>query len=250
MALVRCNVCGRMISDRASFCPNCGAPRNTMAPMNYQPQPSPYNRKKNSDTSWWLIGILIGAVVILALAIGLVFYNRSISRSNAAMALQNMPKATTESVNDNVKEYVVKSYGGYGLYLRTSPRDDAKTKVIYRDDTHFFGKYSDTPGWISVVKNNSVIGYLPAEKVYEASKGSHSSTIISKSELTEYVVMSYGGYGLYLRSSPRDGAKTKTVYRDDRHFFGKYSGTPGWISVVEDGHVIGYLPEEKVYEAY
>ena len=34
--------------------------------------------------------------------------------------------------------------------------------------------------------------------------------------LTEYVVSSYGGYGLYLRSKPRDGATTKTVYREPK----------------------------------
>lgn len=68
--------------------------------------------------------------------------------------------------------------------------------------------------------------------------------------LTEYVVSSYGGYGLYLRSKPRDGAKTKTIYRDGTHFLGEYSGVPGWISVVVNGRVIGYLPEEKVYPAY
>ena len=82
--------------------------------------------------------------------------------------------------------------------------------------------------------------------------GSDSGTSLSTNsacaiELTEYVVSSYGGYGLYLRSSPRNGAKTNTVYRDGTHFLGRYSGTPGWISVVVNNRVIGYLPAEKVY---
>ena len=159
------------------------------------------------------------------------------------------PRSTNSAYASNLTELVVSSYGGYGLYLRSSPRDGAKTKTIYRDGTRFYGYYSNTSGWVSVVKSGRVIGYLPAEKVVPVNDYYDYYPSYS-SGLTEYVVSSDGGYGLYLRSSPRDGAKTKTVYRDGTHFLGYYSGTPGWISVVVNNRVIGYLPAEKVYEAY
>ncbi len=160
------------------------------------------------------------------------------------------PRSTNSACAQGLTEYVVSSYGGYGLYLRSKPRDGATTKTVYRDGTHFYGKYSGTPGWISVVKNGRVVGYLPSEKVYEATQSYNNYQASTSSSLTEYVVSSYGGYGLYLRSKPRDGATTKTVYRDGTHFLGRYSGTPGWISVIVNNRVVGYLPAEKVYEAY
>ena len=160
------------------------------------------------------------------------------------------PRSTNSACAQGLTEYVVSSYGGYGLYLRSKPRDGAKTKTIYRDGKHFYGRFSGTYGWISVVKNGRVVGYLPAEKVIPVNDYYYDPAPSYSSYLTEYVVSSYGGHGLYLRSSPRDNARTKTIYRDGTHFLGEYSGVPGWISVVVNGRVIGYLPEEKVYPAY
>ena len=250
-----------MVSDRANACPMCGYPVNNrtyaqpqrqgVANQNYN------NNRKNSSFSvaiWsFLIALGVGAIIYFLAGPGCRGSSTNTSHSNTPTKLQsgNVGNKTSRSTNNasSLTEYVVKSYGGYGLYLRNSPRSSAKTDIVYRDGTHLYGHNSDTPGWICVVENGQVVGYLPAEKVIPVDEYySHQSQVASSSPLTEYVVKSYGGYGLYLRSSPRSGATTQIVYRDGTHFYGRYSGTPGWISVVESERVVGYLPEEKVYE--
>ena len=81
--------------------------------------------------------------------------------------VRSHPRGGEEFVPSILNEYVVTSFGGYGVYMRYRPQESAKTDIIYRDDMHFMGAPSRVPGWIMVVEDDEVIGYMPEEKVYE-----------------------------------------------------------------------------------
>lgn len=63
MALIKCDECGQMVSDKAEACPHCGCP------VNQNPQPK-YDRdedddgKKSNNSLRWLLGTLAALVVL------------------------------------------------------------------------------------------------------------------------------------------------------------------------------------------
>ena len=194
MALIQCPSCGQMISEQAPMCPHCGHP---IANVNYYNSPQPQPQPKSGNNSKVIVGVLVAIIATLALVL-LVVMGRGCAKGNSDIVLSSSSSETTSyetAATDTVSapdivttandapeepsvqeeeyeesepeyiapddEFIVASYGGYGVYLRYAPRDGAKTKTIYRDDRHFLGAYSDTPGWVMVLDDGQCIGYLP-----------------------------------------------------------------------------------------
>jgi DNA-directed RNA polymerase subunit RPC12/RpoP len=57
MALIKCNECGREISDKAQNCPGCGSPITSLSKKMDEPSGVKYNRE--SDTFFGTIHLLI-----------------------------------------------------------------------------------------------------------------------------------------------------------------------------------------------
>ena len=94
----------------------------------------------------------------------------------------------------------------------------------------------------SVVAIDSVA--VPAEVVQEEPE------VAIPDELDDFVVMSQGGYGAYVKSLPALDSERLMVYRDGTTFTGAYTDTPHWIMIVEDGRIVGYIHDENVSSAY
>ena len=71
MALIKCNECGQMISDRATKCPKCGCP-TTKGTESHIPQEKPqvqpvyYEDEKGGRSRKWLYGIIALLVALIA----------------------------------------------------------------------------------------------------------------------------------------------------------------------------------------
>lgn len=90
MALIKCNECGNMISDRATKCPKCGCPITKGSKPHIhqetpQVQPSYYDDKKGRSSSKWLYGI-VGVLVALLVGLGLWMWNSGASGGNGQEA--------------------------------------------------------------------------------------------------------------------------------------------------------------------
>lgn len=203
MALIQCPSCGQMISEQAPMCPHCGHP---IANVNYynSPQPQPQPQPKSGNNSKVIVGVLAAIIATLAIIL-LVVMGKGCAKGNSDIVSSSSSSDTTSyetvspdtvsapdivtTTNDAPEEpsvqeeeyeeqepeyiapddeFIVASYGGYGVYLRYAPRDGAKTKTIYRDDRHFLGAYSDTPGWVMVLEDGQCIGYFPQNKLIVA----------------------------------------------------------------------------------
>lgn len=71
MALIKCEECGHEISDKATFCPNCGCPRgNDVSEL--KQQESSLSQRRNGINKSYLI--IIAVVIIMGLFL-CVFYN-------------------------------------------------------------------------------------------------------------------------------------------------------------------------------
>lgn len=183
MELKTCPTCGSQIPEQSTICPNCGQP---LAPNTMPQQQQPKSKNNNA--------IIIALVAVACLAIGALvalLLNRNKTEAPAepqateqvtadpaasatVPATSPLPATVPSDVNngevipDVLNEYVVSSYGGYGVYVRTRPNESSKTRKVYRDNTHFMGAPSKKPGYIMIIRNGRVIGYVPEEKVYES----------------------------------------------------------------------------------
>ena len=90
MALIKCNECGNMISDRATKCPKCGCSITKGSKPHIhqetpQVQPSYYDDKNGGSSRKWLYGI-IGVLVALLVGLGLRMWNSESSGGNGQEA--------------------------------------------------------------------------------------------------------------------------------------------------------------------
>lgn len=117
MALIKCPECGNMISDKASNCPKCGAPRmeqqqdmtqvfpqEPVAPVE-QPQPMqnqyPYYEEDDGNRNKWLYGI-IGLLVLVLLGVGYWAWNSGLlGNHNAKEAVSGLEKDSTMVASDS-----------------------------------------------------------------------------------------------------------------------------------------------------
>lgn len=74
MALIKCNSCGHMISDRAIKCPKCGIHNNVVAAKSFDKTEKNFNEesKNISNNMKYIILIIIGLIIIVL--IGGVWY--------------------------------------------------------------------------------------------------------------------------------------------------------------------------------
>ena len=69
MALIKCEECGHMISDRAEACPNCGCPVSTSAMSGTrETTPMARQKKKKMKTFLWVAGIIVAFYIIVIIA--------------------------------------------------------------------------------------------------------------------------------------------------------------------------------------
>lgn len=68
----------------------------------------------------------------------------------------------------------------------------------------------------------------------------------SKVRTTRYMVNSIKGTGAVLRRRPSSSSKNQQVYSDGTIFSGVYEDNGPWISVIKNGHRIGYIHNENV----
>lgn len=71
MALIKCNECGNVISDRATRCPHCGCPVGQQ--IIYQPQQemqAPINYGQNNKNNTWLY-VLVAVLATLLVTLGI-----------------------------------------------------------------------------------------------------------------------------------------------------------------------------------
>lgn len=65
MALMKCNECGKDVSDKAGTCPNCGAPVAIAAQAEQAPRPAAVPASAGRKTSKWAyVGLAIIAVTV------------------------------------------------------------------------------------------------------------------------------------------------------------------------------------------
>ncbi|MBR5171751.1 MAG: zinc ribbon domain-containing protein [Muribaculaceae bacterium] len=104
MALIKCNVCGQMVSDTTSVCPYCGAQIGSekMPGMSHQGQSqSSYHKKKNS-----LSYFLMGAIVVIGVAGGFALYKMMFNPSPSPQVTQQdtTQPVTKIDVTPNIQE--------------------------------------------------------------------------------------------------------------------------------------------------
>jgi hypothetical protein len=144
-----CQNCGQQITDDTRFCPNCGSPAGAVQnpvpspaqpviQQTYQPtypQPNPQQAIVRKKSKGWLVGLMIGLVVIAVLVIALIAGGGSCSvttarLTDAAMASKidaDTMKAVTKT--DVFKEGTTVIYAT-GL-LRNAPEDTLVTSKWY-----------------------------------------------------------------------------------------------------------------------
>ena len=187
MALIQCPSCGQMISEQAPMCPHCGHP---IANVNYYNSPQPQPQPKSGNNNKVIVGVLAAIIATLALVL-LAVMGKGCAKGNTDIVLQSSSSDTTSyetvspdtvaapdiltAANDTPDESSVQEEEyeePEPEYIAPddeyAPRDGAKTKTIYRDDRHFLGAYSDTPGWVMVLDDGQCIGYLPQNKLIVA----------------------------------------------------------------------------------
>lgn len=82
MALIKCEECGHMVSDKATSCPNCGAPVNQQSQQGSEPEHDQngnnhgfyeYEEEPNNKNN--LIWAIVAVAILAILGIGYYFYH-------------------------------------------------------------------------------------------------------------------------------------------------------------------------------
>lgn len=197
MALITCPVCGQNIPEESVVCPYCGQPLqlfqgnqygpNYYGNNNYGLQPMP---KKNDKTTLVILLALVALALLMALLFGMkgcksdapvptpvdtvTVVDTVIVTDTVQVNIKDKEEEITpaprphrhqEYIPDELTEYVVVSETGNGVYLRTQPREGAKTDIILEDGTVFYGAYCSVPGWLMIVDGDQIVGYIHERKV-------------------------------------------------------------------------------------
>ncbi len=211
MALIQCPSCGNQISNKAATCPYCGQP---LEPIN---MPQQQRQTKNNNT---LIIVLVAMACLALGALAALLLNKNSNKTETPSELQ-----TTQQT--------------------TNPDASASLVPAQASDSE---QTTTTEGVPSIPRKTNQT--TTAEDVPSIPRNGYSGESIPDA-LIDYVVISDSGRGVYLRHSPspEKSARTGIIYYDYTHFMGAPSNVPGWIMVIENGNIIGYMPQEKVYLA-
>lgn len=115
MALIKCTECGKEISDKATTCPNCGAPVNAEGASTQESTPNvssishastkPKKEKKKGSCLMTAIKIL-GIIIILFIVLSFLFggNNDEESRTVESEDTSTTESSTTEATNEEADE--------------------------------------------------------------------------------------------------------------------------------------------------
>ena len=169
MALIKCEECGQMVSDKASACPHCGCPVNQIIQPQYF---GDEQEEKPNNTLKWLLGVLAALVVLGGAALyawqsGM--FNKTVTLEDtvAVDSTQTMAAPVIEldgegmfSIDDCPTTYegleIVKHEGEYGLSSIDIMRDGQLLRsfnftdddYVTRDEVHFLDANFD--GYVDI----------------------------------------------------------------------------------------------------
>ena len=121
MALIKCNECGQMISDRATKCPKCGCP-TTKEPESNIPQETPqvqpvyYEDDEGGSPRKWLYGIIALLVALIAGG-GYWWYSRSGDEREVKQFVEKFAKAVELGDKQTIQQLYPKSNGAESLHV-------------------------------------------------------------------------------------------------------------------------------------
>ena len=122
MALIKCTECGHEVSDKASVCPNCGAPVGLAQPSNQQLNNTYSNidTEGSSSKKWLYLVVGILAVSLLGLAAWLFLFNEDKQNQTKQIvdskSVTNVEKDTSSSGNDIIDNQSMNLKGKIGNY--------------------------------------------------------------------------------------------------------------------------------------
>ena len=122
MALIKCSECGHEVSDKASVCPNCGAPVGLAQPSNQQLNNTYSNidTEGSSSKKWLYLVVGILAVSLLGLAAWLFIFNEDKQNQTKQIvdskSVTNVEKDTSSSGNDIIDNQSMNLKGKIGKY--------------------------------------------------------------------------------------------------------------------------------------
>lgn len=145
MALIKCNNCGQMISEKAKTCPNCGASQEKMDETGKKQEynHSDRNTKKNIILSimFLFIGILIG------IGIGYSMKNKDVSKNSN----------TEESVTTVIREEVIEDEESSSDESETIEKGGKEGTVNITVDGVKNADWGDLDGGMKVISVNLTV---------------------------------------------------------------------------------------------
>ena len=167
MALISCDECGHMISDKAQFCPKCGKQLNVVQQPQYYTGVQP--TRDNNVYNW--LYVLIGALAVIAIIALLLLVKtcgtekpptpattaveQSVTPASPAVTHHSEPSLRSGVIVDPVDDYVnVRS--GKGTNHSVLQRLDVGTTVLY-EPGHKWVKVYDT--------NHTYLGYVYHDRI-------------------------------------------------------------------------------------
>lgn len=121
MALIKCNQCGQMISDRATKCPKCGCPTTKRSEPHIpqetpQVQPVYYEDDEGGSSRKWLYGIIALLVALIAGG-GYWWYSRSGDEREVKQFVEKFAKAVELGDKQTIRRLYPKSDGAESLHV-------------------------------------------------------------------------------------------------------------------------------------
>ena len=121
MALIKCNKCGQMISDRATKCPKCGCPttKGTEPHIHQetpQGQPFYYENKKGGRFRKWLYGIIALLVALIAGG-GYWWYSQTSDEREVKQFVEKFAKAVELGDKQTIQQLYPKSDGAESFHV-------------------------------------------------------------------------------------------------------------------------------------
>ena len=175
MALIKCEECGQMVSDKASACPHCGCPVKVQmvcpecgeavtegdsyclkcgCPLNHNPQPQV---EEQADYSWeddeekpnntlkWLLGVL-AALIVLG-GVGLYAWQSGMFNKTEALedtvAVDSTPTMAAPVI-ELIVEIILCLLSCYLLRIDTFIKDESVGCTVYHFHHRFFGSLKNT----------------------------------------------------------------------------------------------------------
>lgn len=121
MALIKCNECGQMISDRATKCPKCGCPITKESKPHIhqetpQAQPFYYDDKNGGSSRKWLYGIIALLVALIAGG-GYWWYSQTSDEREVKQFVEKFAKAVELGDKQTIQQLYPKSDGAESFHV-------------------------------------------------------------------------------------------------------------------------------------